>query len=392
MGRHINTSDSFPVGTIINAVNSISDAKWLRCDGSDKNRADYPDLSALFPANVFTATARTLAATPNNKQAIAADSTYFVAGAASGTTAMQYSTDGATWSQTSLVTPASTVVNSLIYAGSRFIAGVSGSAQPLVAANPASTWTVTTGGTTTTLSQGLAYASSLAQTLLIPDAAGTSVYTLADGATAWTAQTVPSTTKYGGCWTGQKYIVLSSLGLLASSDGVTWALTYPTSIQQSSFATSSIASDGNGTVVIFYSSGASAKGSAILVSSDHGATWTQILTPAEFLALSGVLAVTYINGKFFITCQNEFILVSDSTGLKWSAEPLGMRGIAKLPVRSIAYKAGVYLALQNGGNTSALSATENTAKFRLPASQLREYASSSPVMSLSGQEYIKAKK
>ena len=133
------------LGTIVQGY-GLPEPTYVACDGRPLARATYSRLSALFPIGRFTGTVRALATTSANN-CLAASPTYFVSSAAAANPNIQYSTDGGSWSQVSVVTPSMTM-NSLIFAGTRWVAsGASGSALAVTTGdNPNSTWAATTGG------------------------------------------------------------------------------------------------------------------------------------------------------------------------------------------------------------------------------------------------------
>lgn len=376
--------DTAPIGSVIQSpinLETATNGKYIALDGRDCNRSDYPELATYFPAGVFTSTARTLAGAPANA-VIAADGTNFLASAAAGVSALQFSATGTSWANSGGWT-AATAFNSLIYAGARFIAAPSaGETQPHVTSNTVdpslkSNWTATTGGTTTTLTQGLAYSPSLGKTVLCKEgslATSSALFYLNDGATAWSACSGGSTaTRYGVCWSGQKFIALtSSTGFLqTSSDGATFADLYISNVTTAQIPTSSsIASDGNGTVVIAIGDGYQ---SYVTVSKDHGTTWREMLLPVE-PALFGVGfkpvgSVSYVNGKFIMpltigSSTWAYQVAVSADGLNWFIEPMGTRGIPAVTFGAIAYKSGTYCAIKT--TAAALTSVENSSKFRLP--------------------------
>lgn len=401
-GRNVQI-DSMPVGSVIqSAINleKIAGGRWMPCSGRDIFRtAVSPDFSDQYPAGVFTSTARTLAAAPASYYSTAATPTYFVIPAATGTAAMQYSSDGATWSQASLVTPASTTVNSIIWTGVRLIAAVSGSAQPIVTTgdNPGSTWTVTTGGTTSTLKWALAYSSSLAMTVMATDAASTSIYTLADGATAWSARTKTSSTPLGVTWTGSRFICVTataSLPMQYSTDGINWTDSGLGSFTRSfeSQSIKGIASDGNGTVVVGLDD-------YVLVSSDHGSAWERVYLPFDLHRVASELSaavtvsitnIQYVNGRFVVSMHAGTGAIKNAfskDGKTWQVETVGNRCISPTFVAALAYKGGVYIGINP--STAALSATEDMGKLRLPAPAYNRFVSTNIMNPMDHMNYVK---
>lgn len=371
--------------------------RWLAANGKDVARG-YPCDSAFLaeiPHGVFTSTARTLTATPD-VAVCAASPTYFVAGAAAGVAAAQYTAAGATWIQTSLVSPASCQVNSIFWNGIRWFFGCSGSSHTCVTTgdNPNSTWTEVSSDTTTTLKQAFAYISALALTVMVPNGTGTSVYTIPDGSTTATARTTTSSSKQAICATSNKFFILTAtagLTLQTSVDGVNWVDTTPAGF--GTLAGTSIASDGIQTVIITCDT-------YMLVSNDNGASWAKVWPSQEFYlastevhgtAFTSINRVTFINGKFFITSSGTgtFRCAVSSNGRNWFVEPVGSRGALNTVFQVLAYKSGLYVGMTSG-STAALSATEDTTKFRMPSSLRTVIAQSTGPDALhGGQDYVK---
>ena len=380
--------DTAPIGTVIQSpinLETVTNGKYIALDGRDCIRSQFPEIQSMFPAGVFTSTARTLAKAPS-AASICSNGTYFVA---SGDTSgagygIQHSTDGASWTFKDTAIGAANSVNSLIYAGSRFILAAGTAGQPGVAADPTGVWTITTGGTTTTLTQGLAYGSTAnagaGRTVLCKDGAlatASGLFYMNDGATAWNACSGGSTrTRLGVCWTGQKFITLCSDAdsqIQTSTDGATWADgTIPQPLG-GSFYPNKIVSDGNGTVVISVYNGAAAVW--FVVSKDHGSTWRNINAPAEAqisfrTGLTGVYSysLAYLNGKFFGMNAGLGYSIISADGISWQVEPFEMGRGATCKSGAMAYKAGTYCGIDSG-TTAAGTFTEDMSKFRLAQSR-----------------------
>ena len=393
--KKLRVYDAQPVGAVCQSpvnLETMTQGQWIALDGRDCIRSQYPEIQSMFPAGVFTSTARALAAT-SNAPTIVADNTNFLTPGAAGTSALQASPTGGVgsdWVQ-SATWGASTAVKSIVVAGTRYvIAGTAGDmSAPYVyatgntAANTVAkaNWTATTGGASTTLTQGLAYGSTAnagaGRTVLCingSQATATGLFYMNDAATAWNACSGGSTqTRQTICWSGQKFFVFMTTGTLyqVSSDGATFADAYlPVSALQASFAPLSCASDGNGTIVLLTQFAEGAATSLVfgaLVSKDHGATWRTVQFPEyNHRQIAVLYFVKYANGKFFAGYGGATgtVFVS-SDGLNWFSEPItGGRGIL-IGMYDIAYKAGVYCG--NGYNaTDALTATEDMSKFRIP--------------------------
>jgi hypothetical protein len=410
--------DAMPIGSVLQSpinLEKVTDGKWIALDGRDMNRSDAPELAPHFPAGVFTSTARTLARAP--AAAVITVGTHtggtaFVAGGLAGVQPLQASDDGVSWVDPSSTWAASTQWNSVIWANNRLVMAGSGgdAATPYVsvigAAISAATLigkgggntVATTGGTTTTLTQGLAYSPTLGRTVLIPNGAGTTIYTLDDGATAWTSRShTTSRTKAGVVWTGSKYVVPCTDNysyVLSSSDGITWA---ETALQHPLSSVGSVdcafASDGNGTVVIANYAGASAW---FVVSKDHGSTWRKVVLPmtANMLSATGLLGVPggnvrYVNDKF-IYSYDSFTPHFSTDGLSWI--PMNPnRGAGGVYFRAWAFKSGVYCSITPTG-TAANTYTEDLSKFCLPLDAPNFASNSANGTNFNGtQKFIKAR-
>jgi len=400
-------SGSSPVGTVVQSpldLEAMYPGEWLRCDGRDMLRTEVSAAflganNANFPAGVFTTTSRTLAQAPSN-YVIAAGPDHFVAGGRNVSTGeLQYSTNGVSWTAINLTTAWSggtVALSSLIHTGARYIATETALSKPAVCSGDPTNqanWTATTNGFSTSLVQALVYSQSLGLTVGCSDGSGTTIKTLADGATAWVNRShATARDKYCVAWTGQNFIALvhNSQVYLLSSDAVTWTehhLPYEVSAP-------CIASDGNGTVVIVMS-GNSGYLTKLLVSKDHGATWREITLPFDaYRSVSSSIAssapqmsVQYINGKFVLPMGNGSVMFS-TTGLTWMMEPVNRRGALSALCLAMAYKSGVYVGI--GTTTSALSATEDMSKFRLPAQgSNNQSATYAKLSSIEYQSYIK---
>lgn len=403
------------IGTCVDSpinLESATNGQWLCCDGRDILRGSYPELAKYFPIPIFTSTARTLNAAPV-LNAIAADSTNFLCPGAAGTSPLQASADGITWS-TSATWTAATSPAAIINAGTRYVmAGAGGDlAQPYVstidqtAANAVAkaNWTATTGGTTPTTNniQGLAYSptanAGAGRTVLVRNgslstAAG--LFYMNDGATAWNACSGGSTAShFAVCWTGQKFIVTDATTgnrIKTSNDGATWVDQY---IPFKNGGTASVASDGNGTVVMYTTSvllGMNTTGVGVLVSKDHGATWRFISwTTNDKWSSNGT--IQYVNGMFSCSQSTMQTLLSVD-GISWFNEQVSNRGKAwegagAGDLSVWAYKAGVYCGIST--TTTALTATGDNSKFRLP--MVATMTGSVPLNQLAvGLTYIKAR-
>lgn len=376
-------TDGFRVGDVMQSpINKEVQTRgqWIALDGRDCNRGSYPELSPYFPVGVFTSTARTLGNAPV-VPTIAADSVNFMAAGATATAPIQGSPDGITWTAGS-GWAASSACASLIVAGPRLVmAGnggdlvvpfVSATGQAVATAVTKAAWTATAVAGTTALTQGLAYSPQLGLTVMIPDAAGTAIYTLADGAAAWVGRTASSQTKQAICWTGVMFIITTSVaGLLqTSTDGINFNDLY---LPETQFSLASIASLGNG-IVIVSANNANNNGKigGMLVSLDGGFTWGYVQLPPDAQRATSTIAyvgtVNVANGMFIITIYDGTTATPwacfTKDGRSFTFDAIGQRGIAATLFKAIAYKAGVYCSITT--TTSAFTSIENLSKFRLP--------------------------
>lgn len=384
--------DTAPIGTVIQSpinLETLTKGKWIALDGRDCNRSDYPELSPYFPAGVFTSTVRTLNTTPY-AATICADSVNFLANGDNSGIPFQASPDGITWTPASGWAPGD-VPCCLAKIGSRFvITGIgtdlgipwvinTGVSAATLAAK--ANWTQCTGGVAFTgaLSPAVAYSPSLGRTVFCKGsslATASALFYMNDsggGITITACSGGSTTTRQGVCWTGQKFIVLTTVSvgnniIQVSSDGATFSDQYLPGVFASSY---SIASNGNGTVVIAVVErveGSVAYFDGFLVSKDHGATWRRVPYASAGTFYGSILSVQYVNGKFIGLTQPTFgqgSLISND-GLNWLFEPTGSRGIGNIHAAAVEYKEGTY-AFITSATTTAYTSTEDMSKFRLSA-------------------------
>ena len=145
MGRSSSIPNGLPVGSVVQGIN-LSGPEYVPCDG----RPGAGQLCAAgraFPFGKLTGTVRALVES-SSSYCIAASPTYLVAAAASGSSAVQYSTDGVTWSKAGVATPNTSGQQSDLCWHS-----LDCHKQPWLGPfvtsgdNPGSTWTELTGGT-----------------------------------------------------------------------------------------------------------------------------------------------------------------------------------------------------------------------------------------------------
>ena len=354
----INAS-ALPVGSIVQVPYYLTDTNWLPCLGQRLVRTQYPALAACVPSiGVFTPTTRTKSAA-SASGALCADSTNWISAGAVGTTNIYTSPDGVTW--TGRTTPASTDTRSLINDGTNII-GI-GPANAIYSTNGGSTWTASAsspGTGASAIQDCMALAPSLGTVgRLCATNNATGFWTSDDRGVTWTSRTTSSPNIFWHvCWTGTKFIALnSSFQAWSSSDGITWArLGLTVDIGTISAQNGSIASDGNGLVVIACNNG------GLLVSTDHGATWT-----VRVATYAGVATVCRSNGRFFVSQSNGNLLVSIDA-LTWVSTN-DMRLFDGSYASPVAYKSGVYMTGGFGINT-CLTMVEDTTQMVLPSAPM----------------------
>jgi hypothetical protein len=364
-----------PIGSIVQAPYNLTDSAYLPCDGRKVLRATYPRLSDCLPSiGTFTATSRTKGATPTSS-AIANNGTLWVVTGAVGTSNLHSTTDGITY--TPRTTPATCDIRSVLHDGTNFVAAnaVAGAMQYSAngtAWSTSATATVAAPGSTA-LQTCMTWASSLGTVGRFclgagATAAGT-VYTSDDRGVTWTARTsgLAAINVFHVCWTGQKYIATSSTAntIYTSTDGITWvaqAMPFATAAATAGFG--SIISDGNGKVLWV---GAVNTGNSLVVSLDHGATWSiKILYDATgavipFAAATNSVA-NYTNGRFIVLGAASQLSVISTDLVGWTVSgdfALGNTG-------TVSHKSGVYLQNVTFNSTAASTLTEDATYMRLP--------------------------
>ena len=373
MGRSSSIPSGLPVGSVVQGIN-LSGPEYVPCDGRPLARASYARLAELFPFGKLTGTVRALVESPPY-YCIAASPTYLVAAAASGVSAVQYSTDGVTWSKAGVATP-NTSVNSLIFAGTRWIATSTLGSAPFVTSgdNPNSTWTELTGGTPSAVVRyGVAYSAALGRAAFITQGANPTIHTLENGATALVARTASSQTRSGICWSGSQFVTLNGATISTSADGITWA---DAPLPEGASGTPGIASNGAGAVVI------SGVVSGLLLSQDHGATWAVAAIPG--VPADSAWQVHYSGDRFFVPTTRGVAMSLD--GREWFLEPqlIQLRSTATM----FAKKGGAFVQIQ-AASPVAYSFAESATEFNAPLLQAYMPAASGNPIPLP-PSYIKA--
>lgn len=361
------------LGSIVQGI-GLAEPQYVACDGRPVLRASYPRLSALFPVGRLTGTVRTLASEPNAILAVASP-TYLVAAAAASTACVQYSTDGAAWSTTSVSITGGGAMGGLIWAGNRFVVAFANVTAPAVTTgdNPNSTWTATTGGFASVTSNGqatLAYSASLGRVVAVSGDGSISVKTLDNGSTTWVSRSgLLSLARRSVCWTGSKYIIQidASAQVSTSSDGITWAESATPEAPTTGLG--GIASNGAGVAVI------TGVPTGLLVSTDHGATWVPVAIPG--VAASDAWRISYSGDRFFVGTAAGVAM--SLNGLDWFIDSHAVQ--ARVATSVFAKKGSAFAQIQSGTAT-AYSFTESATEFAAPNLRAASPGPSGSVLSL----------
>lgn len=407
--------DDMPIGAILQShldLEYLTGGRWKAMNGRDIDRGKVHGLiSNLHPCGPLnTLTNRTLSAVPV-VASIDASPNNFVAAAASGAAPIQYSTDGITWSQASIVMGTSGSVTCLRFCGSRWITvyaaiNAAGAIQCTTADNPGSTWLNTTNAVQPNNSgfndNILCYSPQLALTAVI-QVSQTGIMTLPDGSNTCTLRTRTAMTMKGLVWTGRLFFGIGAgnqtLNAQTSPDGTTW--TDIATIGWDTTTATGIASDGAGNIVISFPT-------YFLVSNDHGTSWGKVYPPPEFAlarddnyvtAGAVIRVVKYQNGRFIantgtIAAPTSQVLFS-LTGQSWQVETPTKRvnnvGGAFL-MATMAWKGTTVAGINTAAVTTSQTAVEDITKFRMPATfRAPEVTTLQPAGMAVGQEYIKTR-
>lgn len=343
-----------PLGSIVQG-HGLDAALYEPLDGRTITRTARARLSTLFPVGKHTGTVRTMAGNVGTPPVAVSTADHFVASnAGSSANAIQYSTDGATWTATA--TPTATVVGILATAN-RLIALSSTASQPIATANltPSGAWSATTSGPSSVSASNhisrMSYSPSLGRVMAV----SSTRFTLDDGATAWVGRT--STSGMGGpvgtAWSGTRYVNIAAGSALCelSTDGINYtagALAEATSASQGN-----IASDGNGTLVV------SGCPSGLQVSYDHGATW--FIRQIMGVPASDTWRVQRIGDRFVVPTAQGLVFSLDAKS--WYLEPTTVQAFATAV--GVAKKGSVTVQVQ-AASTIAYSFTESATEFLLP--------------------------
>jgi len=380
---------SMPVGSIIQAPFTLTDPAWKRCDGSKVSRSLYPLLAAQLPdIGTFIGTDRVRPALPSSvpsSGAVANNGTLWALSAAAGVNAIQTTPDGINYT---LRTTPSVDVRALLHDGTNFIA-VNGNGLPLYSPDGV-TWNTSSGGSavSATFPQTcLTYAPTLGVSGRLCYARSTAtVYTSDDHGATWVSREVGVTEIYHVTWTGSKFIgTTSNLGQVAvSTDGITWTTqNLPKMSYYGGPGTMMIISDGAGRVLI---TNLGSIYSYMLLSQDHGATWTTktLVSPGVNTVVTGHVP-SFTNGRFFVYFNYGWAV---STNLiDWAI--VGDKSLIGGTVDSVSYMNGLYL-VPNSGSAIAKTFVENTAEMYMPASMVTGNATNNSSAS-NADFYIKVK-
>ena len=364
-----------PVGSIVQAPYNITDAAWLPCQGQRILRATYPQMSACQPTvGVFTATQRTKGAATSAPAICAHGANFVLAATGPSANGIYTTTDALTY--TLRTTPNASVV-SLISDGTNVVAANNGS-LPLYSTDAGVTWAASA---TSAIAgnygqQTMAYAPSLGANgrfLLLEQATGT-VWTSDNRGVTWTSRVTGLGVQLAGvCWTGSRYMAVTTSGSQGlcgvSADGITWSLQiFPMYLSTSL----GIVSDGAGRVLIVDS-----LQSLIATSQDHGATFARRsfgnAGGGGVMPLS--ITASFANARFFVTTNSlsgnptaGFLCSADLQS--WTLVPDVYLLGAINQAANVAFKSGVYVI--NGIAAILYSLTEDTTRMYLPSSAQAE--------------------
>ena len=371
--KPIRATVSAPIGSIIEAPYNFgaNNPGWLLCDHTQVNKADYPLLANQYPSRIgtFTPTIRTPATAPGSTAGASNGTIWAIAGLNTGTTCIQTTPDGVTW--TSRTTPADFDTRSILYmTGNRWVAfGSLPGIQPLYSSDGAVTWNLATGATSVSAQASqscAAWAPTIGVNGRICLAYGTgSVFTSDDFGVTFTARaTGVSGNVNGVCWSGTMFVANTSsiTDIAVSTDGITWTAV-STPVNMSTTANSTIASDGLGRVALETAS--VANGAGVMCSQDSGATWSMRLLPSYIgtdnsTASHRTHLVSFTNGLFFTSTPTA---MSVSTDLKTF---IPISNLALTGGRAnIVSNAGIYMGVV-GALPTVRTITNNPSKMYLP--------------------------
>lgn len=376
---------SAPVGSFIQVAYALNDPAYLLANGAKILRSAYPLFSSTqLGVNTFTYTARTKGVTSASTAIAVHAGLWVMAGAKTTTVNIQTTPDAVTFTQRS--TPATLVncdVRSLISDGINVV-GVAVNVTGIDAFYSADAITFTrSSGTVNCLDFSnpcvMAYSSTLGTLGRFIVANGTTgFYTSDDRGVTWTTQAHGLTGNvFSVAWTGAKFIALTSVlnTIFTSTTGLAGSWVSQTLLTvllvQAAASTNTIASDGAGRVCIANAGNPNAPTpTSVLVSQDHGVTWSEraFLDP-KLASLSYIFPtqVSFTNGLFFITAtgnNDSGQVLTSKDGIAWVILPDINLSRLSAGSSSISYKSGVYLAATF--SASVITFTEDTTKMYLP--------------------------
>lgn len=372
-------NSSAPVGSFLFAPYKISDPAYLLCNGAKLVRTTYPLYAALQPVGTFTSTIRTKGAVASSA-AVYADSTNFIAAGAPGTSAIQTSPDGITWTQRTTAAYTSYGIKCIAGDGTNIVILTSAAAgiAPSYSTDNGATFTQSTSGGAFVADQSppsaLTYAPNLGTVgrfLALCQANGLYISTSDDRGVTWTSYAHGTGFNFlAVCWTGTKFIALTSISgtVMTSTTGLTgsWTAQAVSFIQTFTAAgQGQIVSDGAGKVLIIDNSAFVATVSTDNLATTYSRSFATLLSTGNTPGNMYLGVPSFANGRFFILWtagQQRSLLVSTDLNTWLYPPDVSLPAIEQY---GIAFKAGVYLA-SSLGSQNAFSFVEDTTKVYLP--------------------------
>jgi hypothetical protein len=384
------------VGDVCMSPVNFNDPNWMRMDGSILVRANYPVYSGMC-GNVGTFTP-TIRVTPGviGNMGIATNGTTIIAcqGATAGGNNLMYSTNGGvTWT----TLPASgTGVNSapavIQWNGWCYSAFTSGASTGYYSSTSAGTggWVAITGSPyIQTVAANLTNGTMVA---VLASPGGGSVFVSTNAAVPnFSIATTPSLANLAGSQVvcaGTQFIIFgysfANVGYMYSATGASGTWTGVANPPWGTQPVTGAASDGAGNVLVTF------PGSSIAyASSNGGATWRQVLLPAN-TTTSGYNGTSYANGKWFVSMvsANSSSLYTygdmavSSDLLTWTLVPgisYPSANVNSSYATQVVCQGGNYILSSQGVSANSLSitytATEDTTKMYLPTSKRQTMSS-----------------
>jgi len=265
---------------------------------------------------------------------------YFVA-VAPFTTANAYSTNGITWSASTL--PSADFWYGITYGNGYFVAIATGTTAAAYSTN-GTTWTASTMPSSagwTAVTYGLVGATP---TYVAVANGPTTAAASSTNGTTWTARTMPSSSNWSGVTYGNGYFVAIATGTTAgaySTNGTTWtATTMPSSSNWYSTAYGLIGAT-NYYVAVAYNTTAGAY-------STNGTSWT-----ASTMPNNNWQSVTYGNGKFVAVAYGTTAGAYSTNGTTWTATTMPSNTAWQSVTYGLVSTTGYFVAVSQSGTTSA---------------------------------------